>query len=370
MANAHPAVSCSCLESVSVGITSTPRESDRKRLLTVWGPEDRSALREVMRPFSGLRSLNLSSPFFEGLNREGAAIIAEACPNVSTLHLTADFQVISGVLSALASLPNLQHLSASDANPKTVTVSFANGLEALADGAAGRTLRSIGFFGEQGLFNRMPNLESIQPFLVDSDICMAMAQERITSLGRIAGLREASVAFIDMVDAGKTSEALRALAEALSRLPRLEKLTLDFSMNYACGDADVDYASLLESPGVRRRLASLRMALRSEADALAVLGLPALRHLRVSTGLGSLRPLEVLRGLRPDVELEVRVDYAWDREPRLVAEAEAAVRGMFEAAGLRALSLSMARGAEPPPPRPRTPTEEERERAWQALLAI
>eukprot|EP00741_Cyanophora_paradoxa_P009778 tig00000147_g9474.t1 len=383
------------LESLSVGLTMEDEggQGDHCRRGSLPWPES-ADLRAALAPFGGaLRSLHLFfGPRNAGLDAASAAAIAAACPLLRSVLLPFDEESLSESLAALARLGCLEELAAVLTPLSEGGVS--EGLAALADGAAGRSIRRISFLAEaemcrRGEFprrpeadsssgeclglvlydagllalSRMPQLESIEPLRIYPGY---VQPDAVRSLGRIAGLREASLEFVCSSSRQETSAALRALAEAVDGLPRLSRLRLQLQTSIREGAGAV--AEFLGSAGARRaltdlelevhptwtseevravgeamsglpRLARLKLDLRgldptaadvvallgggclsitalelllhrplSEAEAEAILALPALRRLRISSKLfplPSLRPFEVLRGLRPEVAVKV-----------------------------------------------------------------
>eukprot|EP00741_Cyanophora_paradoxa_P011051 tig00020553_g10683.t1 len=335
----------------------------------------RAELRAALAPYAGLRSLDLFAGDVErGVGPEIAAVIAAACPLLRAVSLRPGDRSVPAVMAALASLPHLEELVLlAPAAPFDAT----RGVAALADGAAGGSLRRLALLlapgrtaklelhGEfprrsagacpalAGLRNpgllalaRMPKLESLEPL----QLCVGeIAPAALLALGRAGALREVSVHVTGMHSDGEEEEMedrpgpaaasalLRAHAETISSLPRLSRLALDLEGPASLSPADV--AALLSCAGARRALASLDLSLDrtlTEADAEAILALPALRRLRVSSELASppaasVRPFEVLQKLPPGVELEVDLSAGRGTGQSAFEEAEDAVEGLLAA---------------------------------------
>eukprot|EP00741_Cyanophora_paradoxa_P011521 tig00020557_g11129.t1 len=375
-----PEGAASALESLSVSF-SFSRDFDRFLSRDIgnrtWLPWPRAPeLQAALAPFGALRSLAFHfSGLDEGISPHVAAAIAAACPFLRSvrLGLSSSASPIAtstpAVLAALAPLAHLQELALYGVCPGRMC-KVAAGLAALADGPAGRSLRSIAF--NQGhtmsmckaaelarrsssgvcyatpelpptaliALARMPNLERFGSLALGS-LDVEQAMEGVLALGRIASLREMRVDISGFVRSPpeRASAVLRALADALSGLPRLEKLDLQMTcaprgarsvLGVQASPEDVAY--LLASDGARRALADLSLyfaaADRSlaEAEAEAIVALPALRRLRLVSccAHGSpsfrIRPFEILRGLRPEVAVGVR-----HADPKL----DVATRKMF-----------------------------------------
>eukprot|EP00741_Cyanophora_paradoxa_P024537 tig00000269_g23691.t1 len=112
----------------------------------------------------------------------------------------------------------------------------------------------------------------------------------------------------------RDAATVRGFAAALSRLPRLARLSLFLSDSKpssrgASALGAEHFAALLASDGARRALTTLQLSVErplAEAEAKAILALPALERLELSAHYKTdvpLRPFEMLRGLRPEVEL-------------------------------------------------------------------
>eukprot|EP00741_Cyanophora_paradoxa_P024551 tig00000269_g23704.t1 len=326
---APPEGATSALESLSVGCVGKDIDEDMTTDRLAWPEADE--LRAALAPFGRLRSLALFSSNSFGIRPDAAAAIAAACPLLESLCVSADYQCVPEALAALAPLAHLERLVAAwpSADPDSSS-DVSAGLAALADGPAGRSLRSVALFDDLGLYpegefpcpspgavpasselgdaallaslGRMPRLESFRSSTItigpaDGDASLREAAVSITSTGPDA------------------AAALGALGEAISGLSRLERLTLKLDLRVQDLLEPSGLLGLLESAGARRALTSLDLSVfrpLEEAEAEAILALPALERLRLgSSSLGpsaSLRPLEVLAGLRPGVAVEIEFD--------------------------------------------------------------
>eukprot|EP00741_Cyanophora_paradoxa_P015841 tig00020904_g15293.t1 len=321
--------SASTLESLSIGLhPKVPHACSTDALPFPPAAE----LRAALAPFCQLQSLTLCfGELDQGIFPEEAAAVAAACPLLRAVALHP--RGAAQVLAALAPLARLEELSLAAASADAL-FDASRGLEALAEGPAGRSIRRIAFFLRKGhyregefprrspgatpcvvplsgagvlAFSRMPNLESIKDIEL---FCRSFDPATFLALGRVARLREAGLR-VALEQGG--APLLRLLPEVLSSLPRLSRLGLDIVCRTAEAPSEGDVVALLGSPGARRALADLGLffprAL-SEAEAEAVVALPALRRLRVrnpdhSDPAFSLRPYEVLAGgLRPGVEVD------------------------------------------------------------------
>eukprot|EP00741_Cyanophora_paradoxa_P019640 tig00021135_g18958.t1 len=322
-------------------------------------------LRAALAPFAGLRSLCLCFPPDDpGAGPGAAAAIAGACPLLRDLCLSADFDEIAEVAAALAALAGLERLCLAWPGSNGL-FDVTGALAALADGPAGPALRSLEFLPQAGLhregefparqaadeeaegpgsqplaivgdaafaaLGRMPRLESLGPLCVDPD---QLEPEAVVALGGARGLREASLVFTGSADPDREAAVPRALAAALSALPRLHRLALDINC-FCAGAADV--LALLECEAARRALARLELSLDrplEEAEAAALVALPALRRLALACSLDGpapdpLRPFQVLRGLRPEVNVRVDLGGGGGMGAEQLEEAEASVRRML-----------------------------------------
>eukprot|EP00741_Cyanophora_paradoxa_P024541 tig00000269_g23695.t1 len=363
-ASASASGSCSDLESLHVGVfcikgqkaarmrssvprasTSTPSSSRHYYVhSSSTAPAVAARLKAALAPFAALRSLSFvfDSEFTE-VEPEAAEVIAAACPLLRSvaISLRAYRERRDGALAAFASLAHLEHLAVAWPADRGGPVGLDLALATLADGPAGRSLRSLAFLadkrmsrpgefpsrspGSDPLFarlsgasltalGRLPHLESVGPLLLD---CAYLAPEDFRAFGRLAGLREAQLYFSGAEgEPARTAAALGALGEALSGLPRLERLRLKLDAPislsmlicvvlasagfYAPPEAVPAFLGSL-GPAARRALGELSVGLDrplSEADAGAVAALPALKRLRVSSLLEAphdLRPHEVGR---------------------------------------------------------------------------
>eukprot|EP00741_Cyanophora_paradoxa_P007619 tig00001177_g7369.t1 len=347
---APPGGAPSGLQSLSIGLN---------KWFSCWSaslawPEP-AELRAALAPFGGLESLVL---FFDDLNDgagpEEAAALAAACPLLRSLSFRPHRDSARGVLAALAPLARLRELALMWPNHWEYT----EAVEALAGSATGRDLRSIAIDCVRGPFragqfprrsadarpsgssltgaalaalSRMPSLETILALELG---CGQLEPEDILALGRAAGLREATLHFDGHSELAEelTEPAMHALGDALDALPRLQRLAL----RVRCfGASPAAVAALLSGAGARRTLADLDLQVArplTEAEAEAILALPALRRLRIAYDMDPpgfpLRPYEVLRGLRRGVRLKVVASrHGYECEPAT----SAAVQAMFAA---------------------------------------
>eukprot|EP00741_Cyanophora_paradoxa_P024583 tig00000269_g23734.t1 len=176
----------------------------------------------------------------------------------------------------------------------------------------------------------MPSLESYEPLeLRDSQVDAAFVE----ALGRLTGLRELAVRYHGGVpfDRAHVSAAARAFADALSVLPRLERLSLELDV-YRLEVGDI--VAILACSGARRALVDLYVSLDRPltlAEAEGVLELSALERLDVACWLNakpSLRPFQILQGLGPQVAVSMQV-YPDEIDDRAFARAERAIERMF-----------------------------------------
>eukprot|EP00741_Cyanophora_paradoxa_P007626 tig00001177_g7376.t1 len=369
-----PDGSASALEGLSIGFTCDSSDSDMSDERMAW-PEA-AGLRAALTPFGRLRALDLFARNSFGLMPDDAAALAAACPLLKTLLLVPSFDYAPRVLAALAPLAHLEELAVAWPSEEVAQSSgVGGGLAALAGGPAGKSLARLVFFEEAALFRgpggefplpssssglpdlayaplasadllalgRMPRLELFLPLFFDPD---AVEPEAVRALGGMAGLRQAVLWVVHGSDAARAAAALRALGEALSDLPSGPGLEIGLILQmWGHPTSSEMVAGLLGSPGARRALTALNLNLRrplEEADAEAVLALPALQRLELSCALEppaspeSLRPFEVLARLRPEVAVAVRLGPDRDRgagraelEGAALRAAEAEVRRLF-----------------------------------------
>eukprot|EP00741_Cyanophora_paradoxa_P007624 tig00001177_g7374.t1 len=372
-------------------------------------------LQAGLAPFRGLLSLALVfDDVLMGVSREAATVIAATCPLLRSVSVSLrPFRESSnGVLAALARLAHLEELVLEwpdgDVCPRSHAFDAEAGLTALADGPAGQSLRRVAARSLQTIaaastapplapvafptryedcdfepialsdgvlcaLGRMPRLEYVEGLRIRAD---EAGRAAAVALGRLAGLREARLVFrADSEGQAQASAALRALAETVAALPRLEVLGMSLSAGISSTGSDA-IVEFLASAGVRRALTGVRVAFRmhdlararefaaalsglprlarlslylsgppdpdaaaligSAHVAAAILALPALERLELFLALyGSapaetpvpLHPFEVLRhGLRPEVELVARLFLPLG--PGCEAAKEA-VRGLF-----------------------------------------
>eukprot|EP00741_Cyanophora_paradoxa_P010964 tig00020553_g10599.t1 len=367
-------------------------------------PPKAADLRAALAPFDNLRSLAISFGSLDvGITAETATAIAGACPLLRAFRCGLHRPSVNAVLAALAPLGRLEELSL-PMDGGEYACDISDGVLALAEGPAGRTLRRIalardrdrdvatststsknskgrrgrGRGRQQSFLNssdedasrpvfepsgaallglcRMPNLESVYPLRIRSGLdARAVAPGDVLALGGAAGLREVHLA-LDFgrcfgADRDRAPGLLRALGEALSSLPRLERLRLGLD-GVGRHVPPEGVATLLGSPGARRALTDLRLELAdrplSGAEAAAIAALPALEGLRLpvepSMELGSCPPLEpfqTLARMRPEVAASVYLHWEegdWELESNaseiaddleLHRELRAAVRRMF-----------------------------------------
>eukprot|EP00741_Cyanophora_paradoxa_P013507 tig00020693_g13042.t1 len=241
-----PKKAASRLESLSVCLDPDSEEGEWGG----WPSASAAELRAALAPFgaSALRSLGI---FVD--DSEAAAAVAAACPLLRSVRLQPK-QVSDGggsweagasdVMAALAPLAHLEELVIEYPDRYigdgwTRGLDISDGLVALADGAAGKTLRTISFPSERGLvkndalraLQRLPNLESISwlricvyPGMYSSEGVQAGG---ILAIGRVTRLRSVGL----IVDLGDPP-VLQALTVALSALPRLESLGLELDDVY------------------------------------------------------------------------------------------------------------------------------------------
>eukprot|EP00741_Cyanophora_paradoxa_P000049 tig00000057_g46.t1 len=325
------------LESISVSFSCSSATGRKAAPATFLQWPAAAELRAALAPFSKLRSLSLTSGSPDkGFDQQRTAAIADACPLLQSIRLRSKSESATGVLTALAPLAHLQQIVL--ISTSAVFQLITGGLAALADGAAGKSLRSIAFVTEEDRYehvwtspddgllalSRMPKLESIRPLRLDADKHSPAA---VVALGRIAGLRDALFHIERSGDDAKDSAFLRALAEAISGLPRLSRLGIEFN---SLPPPELT-AALLSSDGVRRALVDLTLRIRYDrllngAVAESILALPSLESLHLDCRISPrdidvdptyLRPYEVLAGLRPEVALHVDLGrrYHWEGKP-------------------------------------------------------
>eukprot|EP00741_Cyanophora_paradoxa_P002529 tig00000076_g2453.t1 len=275
-------------------------------------------LRAALSPFGKLRSLTLCFTRGDGVTPEAAAAVAAACPLLRSLSFRPDFASESAALAALAPLAHLERLA-------LFGLASGAGFGAIADGPAGRSLRSLFFLdedavGESDAFPRMsdidvPRLDDLaNAQLSEAAVCAlarlprlermggfaleTMSLEAVRVFGGAAGLRELSLRLCKDGDSAASAAALAALGEALSALPSLSTV----KMKYLAEDSRPEVvAAFLSSAGARRSLTELELDLwrqLSEAEAEAIAALPALRRLFLrpchNKSSKNLRPYEIL----------------------------------------------------------------------------
>eukprot|EP00741_Cyanophora_paradoxa_P014596 tig00020807_g14076.t1 len=271
-----------------------------------WPPA--GELREALGPLGGLRSLTLAfdEPLM-ALSPEAAAAVAGACPLLRSVavSLRRSREAADGVLAELARLAHLERLALQFPIGPGGCFEPRGGFAALADGAAGRSLRSIALVQNSALLTegeaelagggelaaadghgvsvradeatflalaRMPRLESFHTLQISDNEVEGGA---VLALRGAAALREASL----LVSAGyeddeRTLGVARALAAALAALPRLEALRLKwdvFAVSPGCFDEATSEGAVavLESPGARRALVDLELSFRPYAPGAA-----------------------------------------------------------------------------------------------------
>eukprot|EP00741_Cyanophora_paradoxa_P010983 tig00020553_g10617.t1 len=325
------------LESLSVGLVS---KEPVRWPLPGWAPmpwPQPEELGAALAPLGALRSLDLYFDHLDvGVGPGHAAVIAASCPLLRTVALGPSGGASDrATLAELAPLARLESLALVDLG-RTEADSMSDGLDALSYGAASRTLRTItvtsrcayqagafpsrsadAFFASvrfsEGLALALRRMRRLESFAALEVRCDSTPLASIPALGDIASLRELSLDFGGFRhDPDHGALALRAVAEALSRLPRLERLWAHL-WPFDIGPEDV--AAFLGSAGVKRTLAGLDLVLNGpleEAEAEAILALPALQRVSLGFYLGdytlSIRPFEILlEGLRPQVAASVNL---------------------------------------------------------------
>eukprot|EP00741_Cyanophora_paradoxa_P021347 tig00021348_g20606.t1 len=168
---------------------------------------DAAWLRSALGHFKCLRSLAL--PAFAALCPAGAAALAACCPGLESL--SAPLQSDAAV-AALAPLPSLRRLAARAALPGPLPL--GPGLAELAQGPAGRSLRSLAFSGAEGAVLSaagalavacMEGLEGVEGRLA---LAPGVARADLAEWGRLGRLRALSLA-------AASPEHLHGLADAL-----------------------------------------------------------------------------------------------------------------------------------------------------------
>eukprot|EP00741_Cyanophora_paradoxa_P002536 tig00000076_g2460.t1 len=325
-----PAGAPSRLEGLHLAVYGTRNRIPRKK-------PPGEELRAALSPFGKLRSLTL---YFNardsGVTAEAAAAIVAACPLLRSLSFRPDFASESAALAALAPLAHLERLVL--VLQREELDASGGGFGAIADGPAGRSLRTLFFLdddevGESDAFPRLAEVDA--PRKGDSasarlSAAAVRALARLTRLERLEPMGfyfsneslDAIRALVGVVslrqlvlcsrgsDVGANKAFLGVLAETLSALPGLSRLCLSLHMENA---SPKDVAAFLSCAGARRSLVELDFILLrppSKAEAEAVAALPALRRLFLcpaleSTSSAALRPYEILARLGPDVAIEV-----------------------------------------------------------------
>eukprot|EP00741_Cyanophora_paradoxa_P012203 tig00020603_g11790.t1 len=158
-------------------------------------------------------------------------------------------------------------------------------------------------------------------------------------LHKHAAIRRAVTDLEVSVDPPWIPGAVRQLAEAISSLPRLEKITMKLERRARAPRRDPRsrpdleaVAALLGCPGARRALVHLDLELDrplAEAEASAIPALPALRLLHVESVLSASSPappheLRLAEGLSREVAVSFDLRNG-GADPRLFEEAKAAV---------------------------------------------
>eukprot|EP00741_Cyanophora_paradoxa_P002528 tig00000076_g2452.t1 len=325
-----------------------------------------SDLRTALSPFGKLLSLTFYfQAVHNGVTPEAAAVVAAACPLLRSLSFRPDFDSESAALAALAPLAHLERLALlfnDEHSDLCVEVDASGGgFGTIADGPAGRSLRSLFFLDEDAVggsdaflrlsrvvarrldrfapkdfseaafraLARLPRLERLEPVAVDArrldhfaraELSEAAARavlrlprlerleplrfyledvspDAIRALGGAACLREL---FLRLEDGrAPSAAALGALGEAIAALPCLSRLRIEL---HARSTGPGEVAALLSSAGARRSLAGLDLVLSrpfSEAEAEALAALPALPALRRLFLFALPPPLESSAALRP-----------------------------------------------------------------------
>eukprot|EP00741_Cyanophora_paradoxa_P024535 tig00000269_g23689.t1 len=329
---APPEGATSALESLSVSLLGVrPTETE----WAPWPPAAADELRAALAPFRQLRSLELAFNATDaGIGPEAAAAVAASCPLLRSLCFFPCGEAAGEALAALAPLARLEELVALFTGRSPVSDSVL----ALGDGPAGQSLRRVEFveakpnrepqlrypsslaFGSVSsavlhALGRMPKLESIEEMQLSTGRVTA---ESVRALGRAASLRRIDLEIEDYEESAGV-RVLPALGEALSGLPRLERLNLVLKGDRTPPEGVL---ALLASDCARRALTGLHLSVLrplAEAEAEAILALPALRRLRVACDLARVDPLDpyhVLAGIRPQVELDFDRDRFEDSDAR------------------------------------------------------
>eukprot|EP00741_Cyanophora_paradoxa_P005428 tig00000882_g5264.t1 len=252
-------------------------------------------LRAALAPFGALRSLTL---FFGGLDAgagpEAAAAVAAACPLLRSLGLGAAAGDVPAPAPASAASPS---------SPATASTGPAASRRAPRGGGGLRgALRARpgcprppaqphrpGAPAGAGAGAGAPRASAAGPDPAQLD-ANGLEAEALGPLAGLAGLRELAVCFSGTLPPERAAGLLRALAAALSRLPRLARLSLELLCLFAGAE---DVAGLLGSAGARRALTALDLSVArplSEEEAAALLALPALERLHVNPDLRPLDP--------------------------------------------------------------------------------
>eukprot|EP00741_Cyanophora_paradoxa_P002531 tig00000076_g2455.t1 len=309
-------------------------------------------LRAALSPFGKLRSLTLYFQAVQnGIMAKALAAVVTACPLLRCLSFRPDFASPSSALAALAPLAHLERLALlfddEHADLCLEVDASGGGFGAIADGPAGRSLRSLFFLDERAVQGsdafsfprlsevdaphldhfqsaelseaairavaRLPRLERLEPLQFDLE---DVSPGTVRALGGAACLRELFVRLEDRHGASAAASALAALAEALSALPSLSRLKVEL---HAMSTGPSEVAALLSCAGARRALVALDVVFYrplSEAEAEAIASLPALRRLFLFAlpppleSSAALRPYEILARLGPEVAVKVTIGRA------------------------------------------------------------
>eukprot|EP00741_Cyanophora_paradoxa_P001852 tig00000514_g1795.t1 len=270
------------LENLSICLDTNSQEGEWRD----WPSASADELEEALAPFGTLHSLGI---FFGQV--DAAAVIVAACPNLHSIRLqpkTSDEteenwdELLCGasdILAALAPLACLEHAVLEYPDALTDRMRLDNeedrvlvnkGLRKLADGAAGKTLRSIYFWLSPGY------------------------SKQVVDLLQSAGVQRALTELALRIE----PTALRDFAGAISSMRRLKSLKLDVTTMIL----SLDVVEFLRSDVARRALTDFVLNVGthrplSEAEAVAIAELTALKFLTIS--VSAVSPFFLSRGLVP-----------------------------------------------------------------------
>eukprot|EP00741_Cyanophora_paradoxa_P023791 tig00021621_g22980.t1 len=324
----HGSDAPAALEELSLDVKLRAPQEIQQRLLK--GIAD-NTLRSALAPFSNLRSLELPTGWLL-FGRAQAAVLAECCPRLAKLTMTASE---AAAVASLAPLP-LEELMLSG---HPFDIDIGGSLTALAAGAAGRTLKH--FSGSRNEINSndlravaiFPELRDFKNFQVNDDV----SREDVAALGAAPKLRELVVFFEGNEDA---TAFVAGLADAVRASRTLEELSV-----YRTAPEGTDPAALADFVGAS---AGVLREFRYRLD--RALTAPEVAALAACTGLSGavdcvicrsadLLALEGLRGTSHHFRVQMQTD-----DPLLCSAAQGVLSTWLNARGEPIATVSLAAG--------------------------